>query len=245
MNLADPQSLNRYAYVLNDPVNFVDPLGLDPDDPIDPATGIPTPVAGPAASVDIPISFGTPIDGGVIGGIIGDTGIVIETGGESAPGGGGGGGGGSGPVDRHLIPSKKDIKKMNCAELEKAISYLRDVVAERFDQLSQDGTLPLTGANSIEGHQQQFRQVQDGLRSALNEYSSKGCGGKVPADAWRRASQRVPNPKPKATPKPNRPTRTFLEPGVLVPRPTSLPATAAAATLILLLLLLEFVTAVP
>ncbi len=29
MNLADPQSLNRYAYVQNDPVNFVDPSGLN------------------------------------------------------------------------------------------------------------------------------------------------------------------------------------------------------------------------
>jgi RHS repeat-associated protein len=27
--LADPQSLNRYSYVQNDPVNFVDPTGLD------------------------------------------------------------------------------------------------------------------------------------------------------------------------------------------------------------------------
>jgi hypothetical protein len=27
-NLADPQSLNRYSYVQNDPVNFVDPSGL-------------------------------------------------------------------------------------------------------------------------------------------------------------------------------------------------------------------------
>jgi RHS repeat-associated protein len=27
-SVADPRSLNRYAYVLNDPVNFVDPLGL-------------------------------------------------------------------------------------------------------------------------------------------------------------------------------------------------------------------------
>ena len=26
----DPQSLNRYAYVLNDPINLIDPLGLDP-----------------------------------------------------------------------------------------------------------------------------------------------------------------------------------------------------------------------
>ena len=28
-NLSDPQSFNRYAYVQNDPVNFVDPSGLD------------------------------------------------------------------------------------------------------------------------------------------------------------------------------------------------------------------------
>jgi RHS repeat-associated protein len=28
-NLTDPQSLNRYAYVQNDPVNFIDPSGLD------------------------------------------------------------------------------------------------------------------------------------------------------------------------------------------------------------------------
>jgi RHS repeat-associated protein len=29
-SLADPQSLNRYAYVLNDPINLADPSGLDP-----------------------------------------------------------------------------------------------------------------------------------------------------------------------------------------------------------------------
>ena len=29
-NLSDPQSLNRYSYVQNDPVNFIDPSGLDP-----------------------------------------------------------------------------------------------------------------------------------------------------------------------------------------------------------------------
>ena len=32
-NLADPQSLNRYSYVQNDPVNFVDPSGLNPVSP--------------------------------------------------------------------------------------------------------------------------------------------------------------------------------------------------------------------
>ncbi len=29
-SVADPQTLNRYAYTLNDPVNFADPLGLNP-----------------------------------------------------------------------------------------------------------------------------------------------------------------------------------------------------------------------
>ena len=29
MNIADPQSFNRYAYVGNDPLNFVDPSGLE------------------------------------------------------------------------------------------------------------------------------------------------------------------------------------------------------------------------
>lgn len=31
-DFTDPQSFNRYAYVQNDPVNFVDPSGLDGDD---------------------------------------------------------------------------------------------------------------------------------------------------------------------------------------------------------------------
>ena len=28
MTIGDPQSFNRYSYVSNDPVNFVDPSGL-------------------------------------------------------------------------------------------------------------------------------------------------------------------------------------------------------------------------
>jgi len=38
MRITNPQSFNRYAYVNNDPVNFVDPSGLDACYP-DPATG--------------------------------------------------------------------------------------------------------------------------------------------------------------------------------------------------------------
>jgi RHS repeat-associated protein len=32
-DMTNPQSFNRYSYVQNDPVNFVDPLGLNPQDP--------------------------------------------------------------------------------------------------------------------------------------------------------------------------------------------------------------------
>jgi uncharacterized protein RhaS with RHS repeats len=31
--LSNPQSLNRYVYVLNNPLRLIDPLGLDPEDP--------------------------------------------------------------------------------------------------------------------------------------------------------------------------------------------------------------------
>ncbi len=31
-SLANPQSLNRYAYVLNNPINLIDPLGLTSHD---------------------------------------------------------------------------------------------------------------------------------------------------------------------------------------------------------------------
>jgi RHS repeat-associated protein len=38
-SVANPQSLNRYAYVLNDPLNWVDPLGLECSETYDPAIG--------------------------------------------------------------------------------------------------------------------------------------------------------------------------------------------------------------
>jgi RHS repeat-associated protein len=54
LRVANPQSFNRYAYVHNDPVNFKDLTGLDPD-PID---------IGTAGNVDIPISFDDPLETG-------------------------------------------------------------------------------------------------------------------------------------------------------------------------------------
>jgi RHS repeat-associated protein len=46
-SISDPQSLNRYAYVNNDPVNFVDPSGLD-------ETPGPCPLGGCIVTVPIP-----------------------------------------------------------------------------------------------------------------------------------------------------------------------------------------------
>ena len=49
-NVENPQSLNRYTYVLNNPVNFVDPLGLEWGPPCDcppDEWDVPTPGAAP------------------------------------------------------------------------------------------------------------------------------------------------------------------------------------------------------
>src|SRR5204863_5955100 len=57
-DLTNPQSFNRYAYVQNDPANFIDPTGLDPDGVLGALLG---PIAGmgPGTSfVTVPIDFG-------------------------------------------------------------------------------------------------------------------------------------------------------------------------------------------
>jgi RHS repeat-associated protein len=67
-NLTNPQSFNRYAYVRNDPVNFIDPLGLDPEAEGGIGNGLAAYV-GPFESVTVV--------GGDLG-IIGDGGEMVE-----------------------------------------------------------------------------------------------------------------------------------------------------------------------
>jgi hypothetical protein len=143
----------------------------------------------------------------------------------------------SGPRDRHLIPRKSQIKLMTCDELANTIDLLTDVLAERAQQLVENKLdLPPTGRGSIEGHKEQFRTVQDTLRTALNEFSSKGCGPPRNPNAWPRATQPAPHPKPK-------PTQFSLKPSVLAPIPSAVPVTAGAATLTLVLAAMLLLTA--
>ena len=89
-NFSDPQSFNRYAYTQNDPVNFVDPRGLDGDKSgIDP--GADGKHFGPPDSfVTVYGSFNFPLGGGGGGG---RHDALEELGVDVGIGGGGGGGG--------------------------------------------------------------------------------------------------------------------------------------------------------
>ena len=77
-SIYNPQSLNRYAYVLNNPMNFIDPLGLDEEvctsmngQPLGCTTTPgppPDPVSLPSAPWDDPFRGGSGISGGGVGG---------------------------------------------------------------------------------------------------------------------------------------------------------------------------------
>jgi uncharacterized protein RhaS with RHS repeats len=60
-DLTNPQSFNRYAYVQNDPVNFIDPFGLDPDGALGGILGDVAGMGPGTSTVTIPISWDDPI----------------------------------------------------------------------------------------------------------------------------------------------------------------------------------------
>lgn len=71
--MTNPQSFNRYAYVQNDPVNFIDPFGLDPEGVLGGLLGAVAGMGPGTSYVNVPI-------GGASGGFIdggGEVGMVI------------------------------------------------------------------------------------------------------------------------------------------------------------------------
>jgi preprotein translocase subunit Sss1 len=60
--------------------------------------------------------------------------------------------------------------------------------------------LPLTGKNSVEGHREAFRQMQDRLRDVTNKFRNRNWGNKVPSDVNEWLEAEAPYPAPKSPP---------------------------------------------
>jgi RHS repeat-associated protein len=206
-SLVNPQSFNRYAYTQNDPVNFIDPSGLDPQDPPPPPMPpgqLPTEVINTSAPRFNPAGVA-----GFFGG--GDTGISTDnpSGGEVGEVGGG---------ETENLDDEKDKK---CADLANRIQELRDELARRTSELVEDKLkLPATGPFSIKTHQQQFQEKQRALRRNLTEFDRNGCGGGLPSDARDFSTNPVPAPG-----KRNLPVHRVITPA---PRPVAVPVPAPA-----------------
>jgi len=81
-----------------------------------------------------------------------------------------------------------------CARLIQQIDALTAELKKRYTDLINDKLeLPAVGPMSLAGHQQQFRDVQRGLRRRLNEADAKGCAG-YDLDAWNWATRPAASP---------------------------------------------------
>ena len=157
-DLTDPQSLNRYSYTQNDPVNFVDPTGLD--DTIYPFVCV-------NCHVD------------VLGRLTGVGGGNLGLGGEPRPGDGRGGdvGGGAGSGTLNSPQRQLDPNSQECKDLAKRISNIRRDIEEMRNRLEVNpGGLDEAG---IRQHRNTLSDAENNLERRINEYHEK-CGGGAP-----------------------------------------------------------------
>jgi hypothetical protein len=143
-NLTNPQSFNRYSYVQNDPVNFVDPLGLDGFNDLapPPPTYVPPLPTGPLDVITTNTSDRRP--GGGVGSIFGgnDMFVPVEEP-EGNPGGDVGGAEPQNPVDTteaaKLIGSCEGFLNAILAELANVRSTYSDSFGNIFTAASRRG----------------------------------------------------------------------------------------------------------
>jgi RHS repeat-associated protein len=89
---------------------------------------------------------------------------------------------------------EEECEEDECPPLYAQIDQVVQQLQRRNAQLIEDRlNLPLTGPNSIRGHQHQFRGRQTNLRNLLNQANSKGCT-KYRSDAWYWATKYTPGP---------------------------------------------------
>jgi len=185
-DLSNPQSFNRYSYVQNDPVNLVDPLGLNPiigGHIAGALTGILT----QRYEVTIYGSTNSSLIGGILGGGVPEVELLLDDSGS----GGGVGGGDGGQGDKEKNPSTPVIitgKTQKCKELEDRIRRLTDELKNKRhpDLLINPRGLPLYGPkDSVESHIFQYHDVQTGLQRLIEQWHKNGCGDSGQGGDWR------------------------------------------------------------
>jgi RHS repeat-associated protein len=193
VSLDDPQSLNLYSYVQNDPVNFVDPTGL---------TFCFAKVVGETEGPgSVPIySITCEVFGG------GGGGEVTRPFEHSGGGGGGGEPTNSSEVEPEPIPAP-DCGKMLADIIEKAGKLVNELM--KYDPVSdgRGGHIFYVGGQQRltkpGGHYQEITDLQRGIKNDITDYIDKciknnkgGGSGGAPVPRWidEMASRPVPQP---------------------------------------------------
>jgi RHS repeat-associated protein len=203
MSITNPQSFNRYSYVQNDPLNFVDPTGLLSVC----SYGVHHVRVGDWGGHDVLVFEGCFEVGG--GGFQGE---------PTQRGGGGQGGNRQKPQQKKGGGFVK-YSKEDCEALAKEIERLAQKVEDRAQGLMNDHLdFVVKGmTEEIEAHVKSFEQAQVPLNNALNKYD-KNCKGKgPPPPGLERARQLAGQPAPSRTRPLNAPSERSLLPWLVPP----------------------------